>query len=131
MSLELYVQTEEFVQECFTALRRIYCPEMAGDTFNHDVQHTLAASPIAPPSTPSPHQVPKWEAFLYYAGLRCTKGPKLVYRTSSDKWSMPGGPENYPRLMKHIEVNEDHELGAGGLWDVIRDKVCIPLDVRE
>ncbi|KAH8991832.1 hypothetical protein EDB83DRAFT_2534913 [Lactarius deliciosus] len=78
---------------------------------------------------PSPHEVPKGEANLYYAGLSPNgRGPKLIYRTSDDKFIEAEGPRAYKRLMRLCPVPEDHELGQDGRWDCIRDQVVELLD---
>lgn len=72
----------------------------------------------------SPHEVPKIEASLYYAGVGPKgRGPKLIYRTSEDKFEEPDGPEAYRRLMRVISVPDSHEFGENGLWDRVRNKV--------
>ncbi|TFY57033.1 hypothetical protein EVG20_g8701 [Dentipellis fragilis] len=60
--------------------------------------------------------------FLLRRPLPLWKGPKLVYRTSSDEFVELHGPEAYTRLMKLICIDEDHELGKDGLWDIVRDQ---------
>ena len=71
-----------------------------------------------------PHEPSRIEAHLYYAGLRLNgRGPKLVYRDSSDVYEEPSGPEEYKRLMRLVAVPDDHEFGKDGLWDRVRDKV--------
>ncbi|KAH9001043.1 hypothetical protein EDB92DRAFT_1962115 [Lactarius akahatsu] len=78
---------------------------------------------------PSPHEVPKVEANLYYAGLSPNgRGPKLIYRTSDDKFIEAEGPRAYKRLMRLCLVPEDHELGQDGRWDCIHDQVVEILD---
>ena len=70
----------------------------------------------------TPYEVPKMEAGLYYAGVGprgC--GPRLVYRTSEDKFEEPCGPEAYTRLMRVVAVPDGHEFGQEGLWDAVRD----------
>jgi hypothetical protein len=133
VDLEHYVQSEEFAQECAAKLSVTRSP--VSDDSDFDDQDELW-SPISPTSStassamPSPYDVPKLEAVFYYAGLGPNgKGPKLVYRTSSDEFAAPDGPESYKRLMKLVFVDEDHELGKGGLWDTVRDQVSDHLDV--
>ncbi|CAA7258758.1 unnamed protein product [Cyclocybe aegerita] len=53
------------------------------------------------------------------------------YRTSSDKFVPPDGPEAYRRLMKLRTVPENHKLGEDGLWDRIRAEVQGVLDARQ
>lgn len=83
---------------------------------------------------PSPYDVPKLEAYLYYAGLSGPngRGPKLVYRTTreKEKFVLPAGPEAYRRLMKLRTVPENHKLGSKKLWDPIRTEVRGVLDVQ-
>ena len=80
---------------------------------------------------PSPHEVPRVEGYLYYAGLGPNgRGPKLIYRTSDDKFVEPEGPRAYKRLMKLFPVPEDHELGQDGRWDRIRNQVRGHLGVQ-
>ena len=72
----------------------------------------------------TPYEVPKIEANLYYAGVGpkgC--GPKLIYRTSDDKFEEPSGPEAYRRLMRVIAVPDSYELGQNVTWDTIRNQV--------
>jgi len=83
---------------------------------------------------PSPYDVPKLEAYLYYAGLSgpSGRGPKLVYRTTreKEKFVPPTGPEAYRRLMKLRTVPENHKLGEDNLWDYIRAEVRGVLDAQ-
>ncbi|KAI0033279.1 hypothetical protein K488DRAFT_48055 [Vararia minispora EC-137] len=80
----------------------------------------------------SPHKVPKVEANLYYAGVGPKgRGPKLIYRTSEDKFEEPNGPEAYRRLMRVISVPDSHEFGENGMWDRVRDKVVDLLKERD
>ncbi|THH28675.1 hypothetical protein EUX98_g5521 [Antrodiella citrinella] len=116
---EFYVQTGTVAQDA---------TELRDDSDFNDEDELW--SPTSPTSTtgssvvPSPHEVSKLEAVFYYTGLSPnSKGPKLVYRTSSDEFVVPDGPEAYKRLMKLVYVDEDHELGKDGLWDIIRDQI--------
>lgn len=73
-----------------------------------------------------PNTVSDWEyeANLYYAGVRSRGyGPKLIYRTSRDKFKEPTGPEAYKRLMRIVAVPDSHNFAQKGLWDSVRDKV--------
>ena len=72
-----------------------------------------------------PHDVPKIEANLYFAGLRGANrpSPKLIFRTSSDVFVPPSGPEAYCRLMQLRPVYEHPKLGTDNLWDLIRSEV--------
>ena len=80
----------------------------------------------------TPHEVPKIEANLYYAGVGPKgRGPKLIYRTSGDKFEEPYGPEAYKRLMRVVAVPDSHEFGQNGMWDMVRDKVRGLLVMRQ
>ncbi|OJT09444.1 hypothetical protein TRAPUB_14075 [Trametes pubescens] len=78
------------------------------------------------------HNVPEYEAYKYYGGLSGFggRGPKLVYRTSTDKFAAPRGPEAYSRVMRLRHVPNNHKLGQEGLWDRIRSEVVRFLDQR-
>ena len=73
----------------------------------------------------SSHEVPKLEKYLYYFGLRGNRrlGPKLVFRTSTDAFTPPTGPEHDPRVIQLHSVYEDNKLGRNKLWATIREKV--------
>jgi hypothetical protein len=82
----------------------------------------------------SPYNVPKLEAYLYYTGLAgpSGRGPKLIYRTSTDKFVPPDGPEAYRRLMKlRTDIPENHKLGNDNLWDRFREEVLGLLDAQQ
>lgn len=71
-----------------------------------------------------PYEVPKIEANLYYAGVGPKeRGPRLIYRTSGDKFEEPSGHEAYKRLMRVIAVPDSHKFGQNVTWDTIRDQV--------
>ncbi|KAK7470057.1 hypothetical protein VKT23_001495 [Stygiomarasmius scandens] len=129
-NLEAYVQTKAFDDEC-VALARTHKPSSSSsgslDSAN-SLWDTLSVSSVEV----SPHDVPKLEAYLYYAGLSgpSGRGPRLIYRTSSDKFVPPDGPDAYRRLMKLRTVPENHKLGKDGLWDRIRTEVVKLLDQR-
>jgi hypothetical protein len=73
----------------------------------------------------SSYEVPKLEKYLYYFGLRGNRhrGPKLVFRTSSDVFTPPSGPEHDPRVMQLLSVHDHNKLGQKNLWATIREKV--------
>ncbi|KAG8214951.1 hypothetical protein J3R82DRAFT_8341 [Butyriboletus roseoflavus] len=73
----------------------------------------------------SPYDVSKLEAHLYYFGIR---GPRLIFRTSKDVFTVPSGPEQDPRLMRLLPVYEHHKLGKDNVWATIRSKVVELLD---
>ncbi|KAF8439829.1 hypothetical protein L210DRAFT_3670875 [Boletus edulis BED1] len=79
----------------------------------------------------SPHEVPKFEAYLYYFGLRGPRhwGPKLIFRTSKDVFTAPL-PEQETCCMQLQPVYEHHILSKGDLWSTIRSRVVKLLDQR-
>ncbi|KIM42817.1 hypothetical protein M413DRAFT_444469 [Hebeloma cylindrosporum] len=61
----------------------------------------------------------------YYFDIRgdgCL-GPPLIYRTSKDQFTPPTGPENDPRPMRLLQVDDHAKLGKDDLWPAVRDKV--------
>ncbi|GBE86227.1 hypothetical protein SCP_0901060 [Sparassis crispa] len=81
------------------------------------------------PQTTSPNS----EKHLYYFGLCGNRhlGPKLVFRTSTDVFTPPTGPEHDPRLMQLLGVYNHDKLGQDNLWATIREEVVQLLDNRE
>jgi hypothetical protein len=79
---------------------------------------------------PSDHGVSKFEAYLYYYGLRGSShnGPKLIYRTSTDIFSLPSGPWQDLRMMQLLTVHDHAKLSQNNLWATVRDKVRDLLD---
>ena len=118
-NLEEYVKSERFDQECAVQLRKALGRASVSDNRgDSDYENSISNDGT------SPHEVPRAEGYLYYAGLGPNgRGPKLIYRTSDDKFVEPEGPRAYTRLMKLCPVPEDHELGQDGRWDRIRDQV--------
>jgi hypothetical protein len=119
--LEAHVLSKAFDEEC--AFPKSHKRDSDSDKIslwsNDDTSTSVSSVEV------SPHDVPKLEAYLYYAGLSgpSGRGPKLIYRTSCDKFVPPDGPEAYRRLMKLRTVPESHKLGEDGLWDRIRAEV--------
>lgn len=125
-----YVKTKEFDEECksqnrYSSKRNLY----TGESTNFEEQHSALKSTTKKPVNDSNDLLPddEIESFGYYGGLGELNrgGPKLIYRTSKDLFREVVGPYSYYRTMKMREVPEDHEIGKGGLWDRIRDRVCI------
>ena len=80
------------------------------------------------------HDVSKFEKHFFYFNIRGDGqlGPKLVYRSSEDKFTPPAGPENDPRSIRPLQLLqvEDHaKLGKDNQWATIRDKVRDLLDI--
>ncbi|KIJ11038.1 hypothetical protein PAXINDRAFT_101831, partial [Paxillus involutus ATCC 200175] len=119
-NLEDYVETAQFDQECSAKARDVHASSSDESSDSSDNE-----------SITDPHELSRIEAHLYYAGLRPKgRGPKLVYRDSSDVYEEPSGPEEYKRLMRLVAVPDDHEFGKDGLWDRVRDKVVELLDAK-
>ena len=121
-----YVWTENFDVECHKiALKRAnLSSNSSGSSEDEDLWSSNDSFSSATTVEPSPYDVPKLEANLYYAGVGPQgHGPKLIYRTSKDVFKEPSGPEAYKRLMRVIAVPGNHEFGPNVTWDVIRDQV--------
>ncbi|CAE6530617.1 unnamed protein product [Rhizoctonia solani] len=132
-SLEDYVKTARFDQEC-SAKARAYASSSNESSDSSDNESICSSSTNEYTTTTvetDPHKPSRTEAHLYYAGLRSKgRGPKLVYRDSSDVYEEPSGPEEYKRLMRLVAVPDNHEFGKNGLWDRVRDKVVELLDAK-
>lgn len=84
--------------------------------------------------TSSVHDVPKLERDYFYFDVRgdCRLGPKLIYRTSKEKFTPPTDePWNDPRPIRLLEVEDHAQLGKDNLWATIRDKVGELLQERQ
>lgn len=115
------MKTARFDQEC-SAKAHVHASSSDGSSDSSDNESIWSSSTTV---ETDPHEPSRIEAHLYYAGLRPKgRGPKLVYRDSSDVYEEPSGPEEYKRLMRLVAVPDDHEFGKDGLWDRVRDKVC-------
>ena len=95
-NLEAYVWSKAFEEECI-ALAASWKTRKRRSSSDSDSINSLWSSDdgsSVPSVEVSPHNVPKLEAYLYYAGLSGPnrRGPKLIYRTSSDKFIPPNGP---------------------------------------
>lgn len=134
--LRAYVLSKAFDEECaaFAKTHKRNRSDPDGGDFDSDENGLWSNDDTSSVSSVevSPHSVPKIEAHLYYAGLSgpSGRGPKLIYRTSCDKFIPPDGPEAYRRLMKLCTVPESHKFGEDGLWDRIRAEVVKLLDQR-
>ncbi|KAI9430420.1 hypothetical protein H4582DRAFT_2121947 [Lactarius indigo] len=109
-NLEEYVQTPEF---------------------NHHLGSNNDSVTSATTIESTPYEVPEIEANLYYSGVGPKgHGPRLIYRTSDDKFEEPYGPEAYGRLMRVVAIPDSHEFGQNGVWDTVRDQVVELLNQR-
>ncbi|KAH6899088.1 hypothetical protein BKA70DRAFT_1527182 [Coprinopsis sp. MPI-PUGE-AT-0042] len=132
-ALEDYVKSSQFDEVCGRkALGSAYSPpirryqEDEGGFWSVDI----SASDCCTTTDESlPYKLSPYEAHLYYAGLGPKGGgPKLIYRTSDDKFAEPTGPEAYTRLMRLVAVPDHHPLGQDNRWEKVRDKVVELLD---
>ncbi|KAG9078854.1 hypothetical protein FRC06_008135 [Ceratobasidium sp. 370] len=132
LDLNEYVTTAEFDEQCtIRARERALSSDGSSDSDDESVWSSSNSVSSATTAVSAAHEVPKVEAHLYYAGVGPRgRGPKLIYRTSDDIFEEPSGPEAYKRLMKAIAVPESHEFGQDGMWDMVRDKVVVLLNMR-
>ncbi|KAH9047443.1 hypothetical protein EDB83DRAFT_1461953 [Lactarius deliciosus] len=124
-SLEDYVKTPEFDHQCSEKARghTALSSEESGDSDDYLWSSNDSVS-SATSIESTPYEVPRIEANLYYAGVGPKgRGPKLIYRTSDDRFEEPRGPEAYKRLMRIVGVPDSHEFGQNGMWDRVRDRV--------
>ena len=120
------MRTARFDQECSAKahVRTSSSDGSSDSSDNESIWSSPASESAATTVEADPHEPSRIEAYLYYAGLRSRgRGPKLVYRDSSDVYEEPSGPEEYKRLMRLVAVPDNHEFGKDGLWDRVRDKV--------
>ena len=127
----VYVNTPEFERKCTEiALERA----ASSSDESSDKENDLWSSPDESDSSATtvdvdPHEPSRLEQLLYYAGIRGpkTRGPKLIWRDSKDKFDAPSGPEAYTCRMRLIPVQDNHKfcdkVGEGILWDVVRKHV--------
>ncbi|KAI9060051.1 hypothetical protein FKP32DRAFT_1085663 [Trametes sanguinea] len=139
--LEAYVRTAAFDAECINYARtggrhRARSSSSGASDIEWKIDYVGSNDSNALNAEHSEYDAPPYEAHLYYAGLSgpSGRGPKLVYRTSKDRFAPPMGPEAYRRLMKLVGVPAGHALGErrdGRLvWDVVREEVVEILDKR-
>ncbi|KAI9453238.1 hypothetical protein BJY52DRAFT_850915 [Lactarius psammicola] len=134
--LEEYVKTAEFDKECTEKARKAaLSSDEHSDSSSSEFDSLSSSSESESTATAveiSPHEPSRIEAHLYYAGIRENgRGPKLIYRDSSDAYLEPTGPEEYKRLMRLVNVPDDHEFGKDGLWERVRAKVVELLDDKK
>ncbi|KZP21618.1 hypothetical protein FIBSPDRAFT_891079 [Athelia psychrophila] len=81
----------------------------------------------------SSHKVSKLEKHLYYFGLRGNRnfGPKLVFRTSTDVFTPPTGPEHNTHIMQLLPVYDHKKLGQDNLWATIHKEIVELLGNQE
>ncbi|TCD62538.1 hypothetical protein EIP91_006765 [Steccherinum ochraceum] len=131
--LESYVQSEEFHTHCDDCAKQIaQCQAPMFDKSRSFVSqyddHGDDDSDADHPT--SPHDVSEVEARCYHAGLSGRRGPKLVFRTSKDKWVVPEEYDEFLYYMKLSPVYEHPKLSEKDLWDKVRAEVVQLLDQR-
>ncbi|KAF6748456.1 hypothetical protein DFP72DRAFT_1074348 [Ephemerocybe angulata] len=69
---------------------------------------------------------------LYYFGVSSGgRGPKLVYRTSTDVFQGPTGPHNRTRTTQLLPVSGHSKLSNSDLWNTILKETVKILDKHE
>ncbi|KAM5533614.1 hypothetical protein V8D89_012727 [Ganoderma adspersum] len=135
-NLEKYVHTPEFDHLCSEKAhgRAAFSSDKSGDSDLEDslsrwfCDDSVSSATIVESDS---YEVPMIEANLYYAGVGSRgRGPKLIYRTSDDKFEEPSGPEAYKHLMRLVAVPDNHGFGQNGMWDRVRDQVVELLNQR-
>jgi len=123
------VKTAEFDQECTEKARKAALSSDGHNDSSDEFDSLWPSSKSKSSATTveiSPHEPSRIETHLYYAGIRENgRGPKLIYRDSSDVYVEPTGPEEYKRLMRLVAVPDDHKFGEDGLWERVRAKVRV------
>lgn len=127
--LDRYVETPEFDQACCDMARAIlslqltYLPRRGDLTlFSFSNESESSATTIGA----APHEPSSIESHFYYHGIRENgRGPKLIYRSSSDVYEEPTGPEEYKRLMRLVAVPDNHVFGQNCLWQRVQAKVHV------
>lgn len=89
-----FVDSEAFNRQCYNAQSKRWSFNSSGPESNNHHLPWDGKSDIFASVDSSDHSVSKYEAYLYYHGLRGfgKLGPKLVYRTSTDVFPPPSGP---------------------------------------
>lgn len=125
-----YVNSPEFERKCTKiALKRAPSSSDGSSDKEGDLWSSSDESDSSVTVDVDPHEPSRFEQLLYYAGIRGpkTRGPKLIWRDSKDKFGAPSGPEAYTRNMRLIPVQDGHKfgdkVGEGILWDVVRKHV--------
>jgi hypothetical protein len=132
-NLEAHVLSKAFDEECAAFAKTRKRSSSSSDSDEISLWSNDDASSSVSPVEVFPHDVPQLEAYLYYAGISgpSGRGPKLIYRTSCDKFVPPDGPEAHRRLMKLRTVPVNHKLGEDGLWDRVRAEVRAVLHAQQ
>ncbi|KAJ1306713.1 hypothetical protein OPQ81_007703 [Rhizoctonia solani] len=113
------------------------CPSSGTSGSGHSSTHSELSEKEVNFSSPSSlgstcHVIPNLEAHLYYFGICGHRhgGPKLIFRSSKDVFTLTLGPEQYPRMMQLLPVYHHNKLAQDNLWQTIRSEVVKLLDER-
>lgn len=121
-----HVHSQAFEDECNEVYKRLSSDSESGDSsVSRRAKIFQDADSSSDTSWVSGHEVSKLESLLYYFGLSGNgrPGPKLVYRTSTDVFTPPTGPEYNLRAMQLLPVYEHDQLSKDNLWNTIREEV--------
>ena len=119
-----HVHSPAFDKECDAQFKRLSSSSMSTDS-SERIRLWQDDDSSSMTFVESSHEVPKLEKHLYYFGLRGNRhlGPKLVFRTSTDVFTPPTGPEHDPRVMQLLGVYDHNRLGQDDLRATIREEV--------
>ena len=132
--MDLHVLSPAFDKQCAAYAKEISSGPLSDHRdpdYSSDYSNLWEDSDV-PSAESSCYDVPKLEAHLYYFGIRGPRrrGPKLIFRTSKDVFTVPWSPEVEHRYMKILQVYEHDKLGKGNRWATVRSKVREPLLTR-
>ena len=141
--MEYFVQSSAFDHQCNVyAQDLMYSKGLSSndnesDYYSSDHSNLCEDDPSSVSSIESScYEVSKFEAYLYYFGIRGDRrrGPKLIFRTSKDVFtpslaaSLAGQDV---RRMQLLPVYKHDELGKDDLWATIRSKVRNLLEAQQ
>ena len=126
--LDSWVNSLAFDISCAQKAHELTMALTSDDYDFSDKTNTLWSASDSVTAQTDSHEVSKLEAFFYYAGIG-PKGhwPRLICRDSADTFEEPTGPEAFVRLMRLLYVPDNHEFAKNGLWETVRDWVCVIL----
>jgi hypothetical protein len=137
--LEHFVQSSAFDHQCNVyAHDLVYSKGLSSndnesDYYSSDHSNLCEDDPSSVSSIESScYEVSKFEAYLYYFGIRGNRrrGPKLIFRTSKDVFT-PSLAGQDACIMQLLPVYKHDELGKDDLWATIRSKVCNLLEAQQ
>ncbi|TCD61635.1 hypothetical protein EIP91_008141 [Steccherinum ochraceum] len=127
---EAFVKTPAFEKECLETANRISSGSKSSSNSAERIspwEFDDDTSSIN--STQSRHEVSNIEKHLYYVGINGSDrlGPKLVFRTSTDVFTPPLGPEHTTRNMQILGVYSHPRLSQN-TWAVVLVEIVKILD---